>query len=203
MDNDSIFETESSFTEAEQQAPTKLASLDILSVQIAELFNEEQCKQMLGGCLDDLWVSSRIVGDKDLHRSTRQKIRGEVEGFPFADIKGITKQANDEIYDFRLLGIIDQDFPQIFKYAEEDYYDWHIDITPMATTRKMTYIINLNDSADYEGGNLEFLNTATNDDLRGRGNIIIFPSFLTWRINPVTKGEKNIVVGHVHGAIFR
>lgn len=206
MENESIFTQETSFTDAAvaETVSTKLASLDILSVNVAELFNDEECSKILEGCLDDLWIPSRVVGDKGLHTSTRQKIRGEVEGFPFNNIRDITKQANDEIYDFRLLGIIDQDFPQVFKYVEGDYYNWHMDVTPMASTRKMSFIINLSDDTDYNGGTLEFLNTNSEDiGLNKKGNIIIFPSFITWKINPVTKGEKKIILGHVHGAIFR
>lgn len=206
MNDESIFEEESSFTDAtaQQSADTKLASLDILSVNVAELFSTEECKTIIDGCLEDLWISSRVVGEKNLHSSKRQKLRGEVDGFPFDNIKNITKQANTEIYDFRLLGIIDQDFPQIFKYSEGDSYDWHMDITPMATTRKLNFIINLNDKADYEGGELKFLNTNTDDfNVNTKGQIVIFPSFLTWKIEPITKGEKNIILGHVHGAIFR
>jgi PKHD-type hydroxylase len=206
MDNESTFEQNSGFTDAavQETTSTKLASLDILSVNVAELFNDEDCKTILDGCLEDLWIKSRVVGEKELHSSKRQKIRGEVEGFPFQHIRSITKQANDEIYDFRLLGIIDQDFPQIFKYSENDYYDWHIDITPMATTRKMSFIINLSDKSEYQGGELEFLNTDTSKiDCNTKGSIVIFPSFLTWKINSVTSGEKNIILGNVHGAIFR
>lgn len=205
MENESIFEQDSSFTEAAMETTsTKLASLDILSVNVAELFNEDECAAILEGCLDDLWIQSRIVGNKDLHSSKRQKIRGEADGFPFDNIRSITKQANDEIYDFRLLGIIDQDFPQVFKYAEGDSYDWHMDITPMASTRKISFLINLDDENSYEGGELHFLNTDTsNINLNTKGSIVIFPSFITWKIDPVTKGEKNIILGHIHGAIFR
>lgn len=205
MENKTEFE-DTSFTSAavQDKTDTKLASLDILSINVAEIFTKEQCNTIKEGCLEDLWINSRVVGSKELHKSKRQKIRGEVDGFPFENIKTITKQANDEIYDFRLLGIIDQDFPQIFKYSKGDTYDWHMDVTPMATTRKMTFIVNLDDSQSYEGGDLCFLNTDSDTaQLNGTGNIIIFPSFLTWKLSPVTKGEKNIVVGHVHGAIFR
>ena len=102
-----------------------------------------------------------------------------------------------------------EDLLMYSKGKEFDFYPDNILVeravkSNMATTRKMTFIVNLDDSQSYEGGDLCFLNTDSDTaQLNGTGNIIIFPSFLTWKLSPVTKGEKNIVVGHVHGAIFR
>ena len=182
----------------------KLATLDILSLNKARLFSQEECNLIVNGCIDDLWLPSRVVGEDGLHKSKRQKLKGEPDGFPFDNIRTITKQANDEIYDFRLLGIIDQDFPQIYRYEEGDYYDYHIDISPMATTRKISFIINLSDPDTYEGGEIEFLNTDTSGSgLDEQGSILIFPSFLPYKISEVTNGRKDIIMGCIHGAVFR
>lgn len=193
------------FTQAQASSSSmKLATLDILSLNKANLFSAEECNLIVNSCLDDLWLPSRVVGEEKLHQSKRQKLRGEPDGFPFENIRVITKQANDEIYDFRLLGIIDQDFPQIFRYEEGDFYNLHIDISPMATTRKLCFIVNLSDPTTYEGGKIEFLNTDTsNSDLNEQGSILIFPSFLPYRITEVTKGRKDIILGCIHGAVFR
>lgn len=62
MDNESTFEQNSGFTDAavQETTSTKLASLDILSVNVAELFNDEDCKTILDGCLEDLWIKHWI-----------------------------------------------------------------------------------------------------------------------------------------------
>lgn len=194
--------TTASFTD--EGAKLKLASLDILSLNKTPLFTQEECEKLLAGCIEDLWLPVKVVGEKGLHSSTRQKLRGEVEGFPFQDIKTVTKNANDEVYDFKLLGIIDQDFPQIFKYEAGDHYNWHMDLNPMAPTRKLTFIVNLSDPSTYEGGSLEFLNIdASKNVLNEQGACLIFPSWTTYRIEPVVSGKKHLLVGHVHGAIFR
>ena len=193
------------FTQAESSsASMKLATLDILSLNKATLFSQDECKLIVDSCLEDLWLPSRVVGEDSLHRSKRQKLRGEPDGFPFDNIRTITKQANDEIYDFRLLGIIDQDFPQVYRYEEGDYYNMHIDISPMATTRKITFIINLSDPDAYQGGDIEFLNTDTSTSgLNEQGSILIFPSFLPYKISKVSSGRKDIIIGCIHGAVFR
>mgnify|MGYP000862638303 CR=1 FL=1 len=193
------------FTQPEtSSSSTKLASLDILSLNKASLFSVDECNLITDNCIEDLWLPSRVVGEDALHKSKRQKLRGEPEGFPFDNIRTITKQANDEIYDFRLLGIIDQDFPQVYRYEEGDYYNLHLDLSPMATTRKLTFIVNLSDPNDYEGGEIKFLNTDTSSaDLNEQGSILIFPAFLPYSIEEVTKGKKDIIVGCIHGAVFR
>jgi PKHD-type hydroxylase len=125
-------------------------------------------------------------------------------GFPFMNIRSVTKKANDEIYDFNLLGIIDQDFPQVFKYSEKEYYDWHFDLNIMMPSRKITFIINLTDPEEYQGGAIEFLNIDTADaNISEQGSCLIFPSYIPYRINPIKKGIKHILVGHIHGALFK
>jgi PKHD-type hydroxylase len=57
---------------------------------------------------------------------------------------------------------------------------------------------------DYEGGDLEFLNSVTKKaDLRKKGSIIIFPSFLAHRVTPVTKGTRLSLVGWIHGETYK
>jgi PKHD-type hydroxylase len=197
------FDLDSGFTDL-AAVDTPPASLDIVAINKSELFSKENCEKILAGCIEELWLPTKVVGDKSFHSAKRQKLRGDVAGFPFMEIRDVTKSANIEIYDFNLLGIIDQDFPQIFKYQENDYYNWHMELTPMAPSRKITFIINLSDDATYEGGQLEFLNTDAGEvSLNKQGDCLIFPSYMTWKINPVTKGNKCIIVGHVHGAIFK
>jgi PKHD-type hydroxylase len=203
--NDGLtLDSSDNFTESTDLSNTKLATLDILSINKADIFTADDCDKIIKSCIEELWLSSKVIGDKKLHASKRQKLRGEVEGFPFEPIRSITKSANDQIYDFKLLGIIDQDFPQVFKYEEKDHYDWHIELTPVAPSRKLTFIVNLSDPSTYEGGQLEFLNTETDPVLmNSQGGCVVFPSFLSYRIKPVTKGTKYIIIGNVHGALFR
>lgn len=191
---------DNSFTDLSENT----ASLEIVSINKSELFNSAQCQEILDSCIEELWLKSTVVGSSELHSSRRQKLRGDVQAFPFLDIRDVTKLANTKIYDFNLLGIIDQDYPQIFKYSEGDFYNWHIDLNPIAPSRKLTFIINLSDNNSYEGGNIEFLNTdTTNVDLSEKGSCLVFPSFTPYRISPVTKGIKYIIIGHVHGNIFK
>ncbi len=191
-------------SEEEKVVVKKTASREILNITRADLFTKEQCQQIIDTIIEELWLDVKVIGNENLHVGSRQKLRGQITSFPFSDIKEITKQANDDIFDFDLLGIIDQDYPQVFKYTENQYYNLHVDINPFAPSRKISFVINLSDTDEYEGGEIKFLNTNMEDRNHMRqGTILIFPSFIPYEITPVTKGTKLIIVGHVHGAIFK
>jgi predicted 2-oxoglutarate/Fe(II)-dependent dioxygenase YbiX len=197
-------ENTASFTDIDPINKEQSASLELLSINVTSLFDTNQCTEILNNCIQELWIPVKNIGNEKLHSARRQKLRGDIHGFPFLDIRKVTKDANDRIYDFSLLGIIDQDFPQIFHYSEKNYYNWHIDLNIMASSRKISFIINLSDPKDYQGGDIEFLNTKMESEhTKQQGSCIIFPSFLPYRINPVKSGSKYVIVGHVHGALFR
>jgi PKHD-type hydroxylase len=192
------------FTDAAELSPSTVATLDIISINKSILFSKEDCENVLKECIDELWLPSTVVGDSTFHVSRRQKLRGDTNGFPFLNIRDVTKAANSNIYDFSLMGIIDQDYPQVYRYSENNFYKMHADINPMAPSRKLTFIINLSDPDTYEGGDLRFLNIdASTSELAEQGACLVFPSFLPYSISDVTKGNKHIIIGHVHGAVFK
>lgn len=193
----------SSFAESlDNGASSTNASHNILGINSAELFDEEQRQRILDTCVEELWMPCKVVGDEGLHLADRQKLKGEPTEFPFVEIRDVTKQANEEVYDFKLLGIIDQDYPQVFKYSKGGYYNYHVDINPLAMTRKISFAVILHDEND-ASKNLEFLNTKLDNDVTRVGNIIIWPSFLPWRVNKIEEGSLTMIVGHIHGAAFR
>lgn len=195
---------ESNFTDAAESNLTPAATLEIVSINKSSLFTVQDCQDILSTCVEELWLPTTVIGNKKIHVGKRQKLRGDTAGFPFLNIREVTKAANTNIYDFSLLGIIDQDFPQVFKYSQGDFYDMHIDINSMAVSRKITFLINLSDPSEYEGGQIEFLNVDIDPQIiNEQGACLVFPSYIPYSITPVTSGAKHILVGHVHGALFR
>jgi PKHD-type hydroxylase len=107
---------------------------------------------------------------------------------------------------------------QFTKYNKEQHYGWHCDSdsTPYDVTsgidkkgkiRKLSVTISLSDPKDYDGGNLEF--DFRNDvdwennkekgikecfEIRPKGSIIVFPSFVWHRVKPVTRGTRYSLV---------
>ena len=104
---------------------------------------------------------------------------------------------------------------QFTKYNKGQYYDWHCDSwdKPYDETahknyrgrvRKLSVTLNLSDSNDYEGGDLQFdfrnkdpdkpANILTAKETKSKGSLIIFPSDVWHRVLPVTKGTRYSLV---------
>jgi PKHD-type hydroxylase len=63
--------------------------------------------------------------------------------------------------------------------------------------------IQLTDGSKYEGGDLRF-QTATDEPApRGVGSLVVFPSYLVHRVDPVTKGARLSLVSWIAGPPFR
>ena len=112
---------------------------------------------------------------------------------------------------------------QFTKYGLGQYYGWHCDSWDKPYTRpqnedgtyppdhgkirKLSVTISLSEPDEYVGGNLEFdfrnqidwekdkkakIKECT--EIRPRGSIIVFPSFVWHRVNPVTSGTRYSLV---------
>ena len=107
---------------------------------------------------------------------------------------------------------------QFTRYGVGQYYGWHCDswdkpynkpddINSHGKIRKLSVTISLSEPEDYVGGNLEFDMRNQKDweqdkkkaihectEIRPRGSIIVFPSFVWHRVAPVTKGTRYSLV---------
>ena len=115
-------------------------------------------------------------------------------------------------YDLAGLGTL-----SILRYDEAGHFDWHVDVLTYdqieypglgaGLERKLSVTINLSDPAEYEGGDLEFLNGVgqllTQPELRERGSVVVFPSTLGHRVTPLTGGVRYALVGWMVGPPLR
>jgi len=115
---------------------------------------------------------------------------------------------NRRWFDFALMGF-DEGF-QLLRYdgtAEGgDFYDWHIDIgrQGLNASRKLSLVLQLSDPADYEGGCLEVNADGTPAaQVRARGTLTAFPSYVLHRVTPVTAGRRYSLAAWAHGPAFR
>lgn len=94
---------------------------------------------------------------------------------------------------------------QIARYINGGHYKWHIDAFPpdqQNMQRKLSCVLLLNDSNEYEGGNLEF-EGLEDFKLEGKGSIVVFPSFLRHRVTPVTSGVRYSATCWAIGPAFK
>jgi len=68
--------------------------------------------------------------------------------------------------------------------------------------RKISMVISITDPDTYEGGEFEFID-GTKPDLKPRGSVLVFPSFVRHRVTPVTTGTRYSLVNWFVGNKFR
>ena len=87
-------------------------------------------------------------------------------------------------------------------YREGHHFKKHIDTIsiPNLGQRKLTFILQLSDETEYEGGELR-LHVSDNPIVisKKKGTIAIFPSFIPHDVTSVTKGERKVLVSWVLG----
>lgn len=118
---------------------------------------------------------------------------------------------NQEIFKFDLQ--FAENF-QVTKYSSEtqDFFVPHTDCGGHQpnVVRKLTFVIQLSDLDEFEGGDFMYYNDDTKRNVTQmypeqmeRGRIIVFPSFVTHGVTPVTKGTRYSLVGWCSGPRFR
>lgn len=95
-----------------------------------------------------------------------------------------------------------------YKGSYEGKYDLHHDIdwsSDKPYDRKLSIVIQLTEPSEYEGGDLLFseVENPTTKDLRKRGTIIVFPSYLLHEVTPLTEGTRHSLVSWVWGPRWR
>jgi PKHD-type hydroxylase len=100
-------------------------------------------------------------------------------------------------------------FSECIEYREYDTTynneeDWFMDVQGKNVQRKLSAIMFLSDPTEYEGGELWMISsTGTNKILEKRkGSIIVFPSYLMYRINKITNGTLKILMFWGEGPNF-
>lgn len=133
-------------------------------------------------------------------------------------------RANREnfLYDLRC---IDGESMQYTQYGPGQFYSWHNDAglachyKPVTVgnrvegraqdfveentelVRKLSFVLQLSDPDDYEGGNLQLLDEAGKSYFapRQRGTVVLFDSRTQHRVLPVTSGLRKSIVGWTVG----
>lgn len=174
---------------------------------------------------DEFLADSRIHGDalnKEQRNSKNAWIptTSWIGGF----IWHFIERANREnfLYDLRC---IDGESMQYTRYEKGEFYNWHNDAglstqykpvsignradglaqdylnEKLEMVRKLSFVLQLSDPNDYEGGNLQLLNEAGKTYIapRKRGTIILFDSRTQHRVIKVRSGVRKSLVGWTVG----
>jgi len=89
-------------------------------------------------------------------------------------------------------------------YGDGGHYDWHADLGPGISNRKLSVVLQLSDPNDYVGGELQ-MNTGggITSVPKQYGLLCFFPSFVLHRVTPLTSGTRTSLVTWLCGANLR
>jgi len=114
--------------------------------------------------------------------------------------------ANGNAFGFDLTYFHEIQFTE-YNSAYKGKYDWHEDVfwvTKDQCHRKLSMVIQLSDPNDYEGGALNVQEQPPDPvKLQRQGTVLIFPSFLRHRVEPVTRGIRYSLVSWYMGPKFK
>ena len=118
-------------------------------------------------------------------------------------LKPVLEEANRRWFHMDLAGYTEP--LQLTEYGTGQFYDWHMDFgAGPVSIRKLAFVVQLTDPADYDGGDLEIMNSRDPQPMpRDRGVIIMFPTFILHRVTPVTRGTRRSLVGWIGGPPLR
>ena len=152
------------------------------------------------------WDESSTVGDTYNYRNSwvkwTPKYQGDKFNWLYERIWNWTNIANDELWNFDLIGF--KDSPQYTKYESPGgKYDWHMDIMGSGINhRKVSFVCEL--GTNFEGGKLQFKTGAGHQEIDlNYGDAVLFPSFYLHRVTPLTKGTRESLVQWISGKPYK
>jgi PKHD-type hydroxylase len=115
----------------------------------------------------------------------------------------MAKEANDSMFGFDITTFSDKIQFGLYDGAENGKYDNHIDVGTecIAACRKLSMSVQLSEPDDYEGGDLVIDNQ--HECPRKMGTTVVFSSFITHKVTPVTKGKRYSLVVWLYGPPFK
>jgi PKHD-type hydroxylase len=176
-------------------------------------FSNEELEKIYNG-VSTLPFNNAIIGDNNIE--DLQVRSSSIKWIPCSDdwswlyekMMNLIIEANNSLWHFDLDYLIDN-IQYTEYYAEKGgHYTWHQDIGPTEMSkRKISITVQLSDTNEYEGGDLEYFKGGNPDFAdkapRGKGVVFIFPSYMMHRVTKVTKGTRRSFVLWVGGDHYK
>jgi PKHD-type hydroxylase len=133
-----------------------------------------------------------------------QRLKVDDQQFPLGLIMRSLAEVNSMYFHFDVTGLLPSDWPSVLRYEADrnDHYVPHVDVADEMSTRKLSFVIQLTDPTEYQGGRLELM-FGQGDAATEKGWMSVFPSYRPHQVTPVTEGVRHAIVGWVHGPSFR
>ena len=143
-----------------------------------------------------------IFSGQEGHRKSTVKWLGynDETAWIFKRIIDCMDEANKELWGFEWSGDTESIQYTIYESNVKGHYNWHMDLGGSNQDRKISAVVMLND--EYTGGGLEIWGKDLTEAY-GKGNMVVFPSFLLHKVNPVIEGTRYSLVIWSGGESFK
>jgi PKHD-type hydroxylase len=169
-----------------------------------EAFTPEECRRVreLGEALPPVTAQLERGNAAQYRTSAIAWIEPQPEAHWLYHRLGMLFLDANRRYRFELVGFMEA--LQYTVYGPADKFDWHIDLGPDSiSARKLSLSVLLSETAEYEGGDLQFLNVPHSGQVLPAGAAVFFPSYMTHRVVPITRGVRRSLVAWGYGPSFR
>ena len=177
----------------------------------------QQCNELISIGQNEPKINATIGTTEKITKLDERYRKSIISWIPFAKavpiyqvIKNWMEVTNTNYFDFDTVQLSEQG--QYAEYSKGGFYNWHMDsnteMAAMPTVRKISMTLLLNDSKDYEGGDIEIFCGETLDSEKNKfklkqGYAVFFASFLLHRVMPVIKGNRKSLVMWFGGSPLR
>ena len=152
-------------------------------------------------------TSKDIKSDSNIRRTNISWLPFEEKFYPIYNrFAEVIAEVNSKFFHLNISHIAEQSQLGLYTEKDKDHYDWHTDASPYDRLypRKLSMILMLSDSDEYEGGELQIKTNHQDLILESKkGRAWFFPSYLLHRVTPVTKGTRKTLVTWITGEAFK
>ena len=175
------------------------------------LFTPDQCREIIASGRAQKPQTAQVGMNKPGGGTDTKKRVTTISWIPFKemshlykDLHSFIQKANKNHFGFEDIQITEQ--AQFTEYPEGGFYEWHMDtdvnMQHQPPVRKISMTLLLNDSSEFEGGELEIMGPGKFVELK-QGHAICFASFLHHRVNIVKRGVRQSLVVWFGGKPFK
>jgi PKHD-type hydroxylase len=173
-----------------------------------QAFTPEECQKIIdyaeqfekkdAGISNQSELNSKIRESKVVWITPDSEIK-----WVYQRLTDIIMKLNEDYFRFDLFGFI-EGFQFTEYNAPSGHYGKHIDSMFNGTVRKLSFVLQLSDPKDYEGGELRIhLNDTPDVMKKERGTVVAFPSPTLHEVTPITEGRRYSLVGWITGKPFK
>jgi PKHD-type hydroxylase len=147
------------------------------------------------------------ISDEDIRKNKISWLEVNEESKDlYIKISNIVQQLNDRFYKYDLTEMEDLQYAEYqsdtlghYTTHSDDGYEYNL-------FRKLSLSIQLSDESEYQGGELLFHRFSKKNPAvapKGKGTLILFPSYILHEVTPVTAGLRKSLVSWVVGPRFK